>query len=118
LLREMTFEKVRLEHYSNRPSRFDCSFVCPTIESANHFLKSSHRPFDLMYEVEFTDPNVSQFETDWSIIKAIENLTLDQVERLAHQYWNPQNVSIANREILAMSDIRILKRAQPMYSGA
>lgn len=110
LLREVVFEKVRLQCYPNRPSRFDCNFVCPTVESANQFVKSANRIFDLIYEVEFTDPNASQFETDWSLIKIPENLTLVQAESLAHQYWSPKNVNPMNKEILVASGIRILKR--------
>jgi hypothetical protein len=92
LLRETVFEKVRLQQYPNRPSRFNCSFACPTPESVNRFVSGS-RSYDLLYEVEFTDSCASQFETDWTLIKTLENVTLDQVEQVAHQYWSPRNIA-------------------------
>ena len=115
LLREVVFEKVRLQHYPTRPSRFDCNFVCPNRNSMEEFIKATYpnRRFDLIYEVEPVDPNAPRFETDWSLVRALQNLSLDQAEDLAHQYWqgtSTKNVNPQNLEVLFASDIRILRR--------
>jgi len=125
-VREIVFEQIRLQYYPDRPSRFDCNFLCPTLESAVCFLKESGRRRDLLYEVELTDQNASRFETNWFLIKDPSNLTLDGVEMLAHAYWSPQTVPPQHRErlhmdepeyreLLVMSDIRIV--GQPAFGN-
>ena len=112
LLRETAFEKVRLQNYQTRPSRLDSNFTCPTLDSIREFVKVTKRIYDLIYEVEPVDENASRFETDWSLInRPIENLTLEQVEALADQYWSPANVVPMHAEMVIASDIRILRKA-------
>ena len=39
LLRELIFEKVRMENYRKRPSRLKSNFVCSNLKSAKEFKK-------------------------------------------------------------------------------
>ena len=109
-LREVVSEKVRLEHYSDRPSRFDCIFLCSTRESLKRYLEQEKKMFDLGYEVELINDNASRFDTNWDLVRSPEKLTLEEIERRAHQYWNPGDVAPEYRETLVKSDIRILRR--------
>jgi len=66
---------------------------------------------DILYEVEVVDPNATAFETDWSLLPS-DHVTMAQAEEAAHKYWNPQNVRDDVKEILVLSDIRIIRRLQ------
>jgi len=88
------------------------------------FLKESGRKRDLLFEVELVDQYANRFETNWFLIKDPRNMTLEQVEKLAHTHWNPQVVPPQHagqlhmkdpeyREILVMSDIRIVRSYLP-----
>lgn len=107
LLREYIFEVIRVQEFPNRPSRFDCSFLCSNISSLMKFLRL--RPFDLPYEVELNDQNAKKFETDWSLIRSNYNNAMD-IEKDARKFWNPQDVEDENKEALTESDIRIVRR--------
>jgi hypothetical protein len=113
LLMEVIFESVRLRYFPERPSRFDCNFLCPNLESFRNFLSKMKpfRPFDLPYEVEIIDLNAKRFETDWSLISPAQpNTTIETVEQDALRYWSPQNVKDNVKEVLVESDIKIIRR--------
>lgn len=111
LLRELIFEKVRIEEYINRPSRFgEVMFLCPNLQSAEEFKKES--PFGILYEVEPLNTNANSFEADWSLIKNPYNKTINQVEEEAHRYWECLIISDNKKEIIIDSDIRILQKLE------
>jgi hypothetical protein len=106
LLREVVFENVRLQRFPDRPSRFNCNFLCPNISSFREFIK--RKPLDLHYEVELVNPDAKRFETDWSLIATYPNILA--MEEAAVKYWNPENVTENLKELLVESDIRISRR--------
>ena len=108
LLREAIFENVRLAKFPDRPSRLDCNFLCPNIQSLRRFMREGGRPFDLPYEVELVNPNAKTLETDWSLVELYP--TIAATEEAAEKYWAPRNVEQDVKEVLVESDIRIIKR--------
>jgi len=104
LLREVVFENVRLQHFSDRPSRFNSAFLCPNISSFRDFIKQ--RQLDLPYEVKLVDPNAKSFETNWSLITNYPNIIA--MEKAAFKYWAPENVPENVKEVLVESDIKIV----------
>ena len=108
IVTEVVFENVRLREFDDRPSRFDCNFVCPNIQSARNFSAATERYRDLLYEVELVDQDAKKLETDWSLITAYSNIAA--TERAARKYWNPLNIKEDLKEVLVEGDIRIVKR--------
>jgi hypothetical protein len=108
LLKEVIFENVRQQKYLERPSRFECIFLCPNVDSLRNFV-NTQRPYDLLYEVELIENNPEMFETDWNLLSP-NNVTIVAVEEAAHKYWAPQNVRDDQKEILVESDIRIIRQ--------
>lgn len=108
LIRELIYEKVRLENYNDKPSRFTSAFVCSNLESAREFKRNC--PFGIMYEVEPEDSESNSFETDWSLIQSTLNKNIGQVEEIAKRYWQGEITDENKKEILFYSDIRIVKR--------
>jgi hypothetical protein len=109
----MIFENVRMQHYSELPSRLDCIFGCPSLDSMKEFVRFTGRGLDLIYEAEPVNSKAIQFETDWSLVKPLQNMSLGQAEGLAHEYWKGKSVreiNPLNLEILISSDIRIINR--------
>jgi hypothetical protein len=111
LLRETIFERIRLEEYPNRPSRFRSIFVCSHLESAEEFKKVGRR-FDILYEVEPSDMSSNLFEADWSLITSPLNKTIIQVEEEARKYWGGSISHDNKKETIIDSDIRILRRIE------
>jgi len=109
LLIEVIFENIRLREYPERPSRLNCIFLCPNVDSLRNFLNVTQRRFHLLYEVELIDNNPKMFETDWKVLPR-NNVNLAAVKEAAHKYWAPQNVRNDQKEILVESDIRIIRR--------
>jgi len=110
LLRELVFERIRIEEFTNKPSRFKSLFLCPSIESAKEFKKE--RPFDIIYEVMPLNASANSFETDWSLITSPLNKNIVQVEEEARNYWNGLITSDNKKEVVIESDIKIIRKLE------
>ena len=111
LIRELAFEKIRIEEFPDRPSRFKSVFLCPSIESTREFKKV--RPsFDIIYEVVPLDDSANSFEADWSLIKNPTNKNIPQVEEEARIYWSSSITSDDKKEIVIESDLKILRKLE------
>ena len=115
MLKELIFEVVRLSEFRDRPSRFNCNFLCPTISSARNFVQQTARSYDLLYEVELEDKEANRLETDWSLISQVKTgekqpkTNVAAIENFARKYWAPQSVNENVKEILVDSNVRILR---------
>jgi hypothetical protein len=109
LLKEVILEQVREQEYPDRPSRFESTFLCPNLESIHNFIRSTSRHYDLLYEVDLVDPDAVKFETDWSLLPP-DNATITEAEDAARKYWRPQAPKDDAKEILVLSDIKIVRR--------
>lgn len=107
--RETILEKIRKELYSDRPSRLDCVFLCPTITDLRRFLEmNQNRWFDTLYEVELFDPRDNVFETYLNSCPD-KNDPEERIVELGHQYWKGVHVPNGVKEILVDGDVRVLK---------
>lgn len=106
---EITFERIRQQEFPDRPSRFECVFLCPTLENARFFISTTRRKFDLIYEIDLVDSNANIFETDWTIVHSTLLNTEAKREEAARKYWNPAHIDEQRKEILVNSAIRILR---------
>jgi hypothetical protein len=107
ILREQILETVRVMHYPHLPSRMQSIFLCPNRESLVQFKNQQGKHADLIHEVELVNPDLPTFESDWTFYGMSEVHNLIQSTQLAHLYWKGENP--ANREILSLSDIRIIR---------
>jgi hypothetical protein len=111
LIRELAFERIRIEEFPDRPSRFKSVFLCPSIESVREFKKE--RPsFDIIYEIMPLDASANSFEADWSLIKNPVNKNIMQVEEEARNYWSGLITSDDKKETVIESDIKIVRKLE------
>jgi hypothetical protein len=109
-LNETIFERVRKEAFVDRPSRFTCVFVFPNAANARNFLAIDQtRKADLLYEVELVNPAANQFDADMSLVNRNES-NVSIIEQAARRYWRGEISDPVKREVLADSDLRIVKR--------
>lgn len=107
LTRELAYELVRERSFPQKPSRFDCIFVCMSEADLNEFRSSSNRHIDLGYEVELVDPQASCHIGDWTLPNMQNTDNLPAFENKAALYWQGQN--IVKPELITLSPIRITR---------
>ena len=109
-LNETIFERVRKEEFVDRPSRFTCVFVFPNAAIARNFLATDQtRKADLLYEVELVNPDANKFDADMSLVNRNEQ-NVSIIDQAARRYWRGEISDPMKGEVLADSDIRIVKR--------
>ncbi len=108
LARELAYELVRVKSFPNKPSRFDCLFVCLSETELNEFRASSNRHLDLGYEVELVDPTAPSHLGDWTLANMEISDNLPVFESRASLYWQATS-PIAKPEFLTQSPIRITR---------
>ena len=108
LARELIFERVRLQNYAEKPSRFDALFLCFTELDLQEFRSMNSRPIDISYEVKLVDPEAASHTADWSTATTEQTDDFAAVERRAHTYWQAQN--IRQRELVTLSPIKVVRR--------
>jgi hypothetical protein len=106
MARELIFELVRVNEFSNKPSRLAAAFVFEKQEDALTFLHKE-RKYDVLHEVEFVNPTAPSHRAD-SILKWPDgNLPfISSIEELARSYWSGNNISVP--EIITSSPLRVL----------
>ena len=107
LVREMAYEEIRANEFSEKPSRFESIFLCSSLESISDFVRSNSRQFDIVYEVELVDPNAPSHEgcLNNPIISGEDNYStlLDK----AREYWSASQIQ--NPELVTLSSVRIIR---------
>lgn len=68
---------------------------------------------DLIYEVQLMDSNAKFLEVDWTYVDIPSLDTKNKQEQAARKYWQPEITNPLTTEIVADSDIKIIKRVQP-----
>lgn len=106
-VRELAYEEVRKESFSEKPSRLECIFLCPSEDELRKFILQNHRIFDIAYEVELVD------QTQPSHIGCLQNPTINDndnylhLKKKAELYWRGSD--IASPEFITLSPIRIVR---------
>ncbi len=107
--REMIYEAVRVEKYPHRPSRLECIFLCPNLESAKQF--AQEKKTGVFYEVKIMDSTAKQFIANWRMMAGPGHTYTGAIE-LAEEYWKGINVPSPQQELVIESDVRVIQRAE------
>jgi hypothetical protein len=107
LTRELIYEMVRIQSFPQKPSRFDCLFLCLNECDLTEFRTTTNRHLDLGYEVELVNPQAQNHLGDWTLpnMQNTDNLTV--FENRANLYWQGNN--IVKQELVTLSPIRITR---------
>lgn len=91
LFRERVFENTRLQHFSNKPSRLDCSYLLLDVDTAFRYLKvdnEAHRT-SLVYKVKVIDLDAKFHLGNFNKVTVQPPLChFDHMDELANNYWN------------------------------
>jgi Protein of unknown function (DUF2441) len=113
LARELRFEVVRLKEFSDKPSRLECAFCCLSIDEARAYQNSgADRPkVLLLHRVELVDPTLPRHVAAIDYVKwpPPNSSFLDVSEQLAKQYWIGHVPEGAARELLTLSQLRVVE---------
>lgn len=111
-LRERIFEEVRLESFSNLPSRMNCNFLFESMEQAKEFQNhEAGRYVDILYEVEIIDNSKLQFRGDLNALHwPPAPFFLKDIDKMAYNYWQGENIQYP--EILTESPIKIIRKIE------
>lgn len=108
LVRELVYERIRVESFPSKPSRFDSAFLCSSESDLRQFVQETSRRFDLCYEVRILDPS-APFHMGYTRIQAIENAdSVPSIERKAHVYWSGADIKLS--EYITRSALEIVRR--------
>jgi hypothetical protein len=112
--REMVLEKIRIEQFSEKPSRLQSAFVLEDIRAAE-FYKKHNCSTGVLYEVEPTIDNPVWHRGDFNVIQPLPRRS-ENMEEIAIRYWqNSLRIEIVEepglvcRELLAVTSLRILR---------
>ncbi|MEH0023014.1 MAG: DUF2441 domain-containing protein [Desulfobacter sp.] len=115
-VRELTFEIVRSEHFSDKPSRLTSLFLFSTKEAAFENIVNFSIG-SVIYEVELIEEGSKIFKGDMDLIAANspnEKIpAIPFIMQAAASYWNGQNLIPEKTEVLTDSPVRILRLIDP-----
>lgn len=107
LFREYILEMVREEHHPEKPSRLDCIFLLPDLQSAWNY-KRLMADWNIIYEVEI-DPTLVTHSGDYQKVIPMNTPLLHQTPQFAHSYWtvepNPNFIEILYPDSVTITKI-------------
>lgn len=105
-IRELVFERVRLENYSAAPSRLRCIWLIPDMEGCLHAWTKAHeiRGFDI-WRVRAT--GILQYAN--ARHAEAGTVSLNSWEGLAHRYWSGDRVGEPSTEALLEGELEFLE---------
>ena len=111
--RELILEQIRLQNYSNLPSRFNCIWLCDEeCISTWLYLINSGEDFNI-FEVEVgMSDNDNIFQSSSSLLPKLSS-TNGQMFEQAKLYWNPSEEFLEEKndlEYLYTGNVRVRKR--------
>ena len=108
LFRETTLENIRQKEFPTKPSRLSSTFALETLEEATFFQTQVLKNFNVVYEVEWTDPGANKHRGDYNKVgPGPDAPLLSAMPDVARAYWNGANVERA--EVVSESALRILR---------
>ena len=118
LLYEERLEQYRCLHYPDKPSRFECVFVCHSIDNFKKFVKDSGRSFQFGYKVEVVGNITSVHYANWEKYDnkwTQANNWCDEMEDSVICYWSKNMEKHKNNpkyplEILLPNKLKVIKR--------
>ena len=111
IAKEMIFEGIRTKHYSNLPSRLECSYAFLTSEDALNGFTPGQGLF--VFEVEIKDPLAPSHIGDLTLLSSTNNPAFSDpfipwVENTAHEYLSGRTPQVP--ELLTLSPIKVMQR--------
>lgn len=93
LFQEQTFELIRSNEFSHKPSRFKSIFLFDDIKVLNEFIKKDKREGTNIYHVEIADSNKVIHRASMKLYERIPlgRPVLPALEIQARQYWSGIN---------------------------
>jgi hypothetical protein len=115
LCREMLWELIRVQQYSQLPSRLDCVFVLPAWTHVKAYGRNNNPDGrQILHEVILENPG-AQIHVGWISHCTVQSGEpfLDQMEPKAHAYWSgePGDPS-QGKELLVAGPVRIIRRVR------
>lgn len=106
-------ERIRLESYPHKPSRFASTFVCETLDDALEYRQNWGRK-GAIYRVRFLDPNAPVHKVCLSAFRMPTTPHEPPADVSAHEFWrNPPVYASGGSEVFAQSGIEILALCEP-----
>jgi len=114
--REQVLERIRIEHYPKKPSRFESTFACETIEAIRCY-KGKFCPQGYIYEVEIADGTQPCHRGDFNCVEPLPRRQ-ENMEEIAHLYWKyalktsiQEWPGVVCSEIVTSSGLKVLRLA-------
>ncbi|MEQ9425138.1 MAG: DUF2441 domain-containing protein [Cyclobacteriaceae bacterium] len=107
VIRELTFEEVRLKNFKYLPSRKNCIWLCEDEAQLKDWKPNLSLNED-QYQILKVEVDGNIFKTDSKFIDTWE-LDISKYYENANQYWNPTSV-FHYPEVLFTGELRILER--------
>jgi hypothetical protein len=76
---------VRLIDFPDKPSRFNATFSCESVDIIRCF-HGHHRPNDFIYEVDLVDPAAPTHKGDFNAVESLPRRT-ETYDQMAVKYW-------------------------------
>lgn len=106
IAREVILEHIRQKEFSDKPSRLQANFACPTIETAKSYLDEFSKT-NLIYEIELVEPAASHHTGDHKLcMKGF--IGINGMEQIARDYWTAENSE--SPEFVTLSPLKVIKR--------
>ena len=107
-LNEACLEYARRLHAPTAPSRLDCVFALPDIDSAKNYA-FRHSPRNIIYEIEPMDRNAAMHIGDYEVsIEPHTDRYFDKIFDRGLRYWTTENPSYP--EVLFACPIRVISQ--------
>ena len=109
MLREQTFELVRVNYFPERPSRYKCAYVFSEADQARQYIVNQNLHTHIIYRAALLDQGAPTFEADLNLVSELNqgDLVLPTVEERAHMYWNGMNIQ--NPEVVTESRLQVFE---------
>ena len=106
LFREIILEMIRSEYYPDKPSRLDCIFLLPDIQSAWRY-RNLVANWNVIYEVEINTALKTHLG-DYQKVLPVNQPLFQNTPEFAHNYWT-KDPHIDCIEILYPSSVIVTK---------
>ncbi|MFH7043512.1 hypothetical protein ABT392_14515 [Paucibacter sp. JuS9] len=100
-------ERIRAEHYPDKPRRLASTFVWETLEDAVWF-RDQFRQKSAVYKVRFLDSTVQAHKVCHTAFRMSASRMDPPAEFMAHEFWARPPVYASLSEVFAESGIEIL----------
>lgn len=97
-IKEMLFEEIRKEHYSNKPSRLNCLYLIDGKDNATEYAKKHNKPYITEVTI-LTSGTMLTADMNWLDI-ANQRQSYDGLKEIAHMYFKGEKSDNPSWEIL------------------